>query len=95
MVTLSGQMTGVVCHGNTIWSDTAVNEALEKVLDKLRTKFGQLLFQDVAPGCKQPLPDNKHDYSLFVMVLYLINEGHVQWEPRSLWSICYTSSLEY
>ncbi len=30
----------------------------DKVPDKLRTKFGQPPFQDLAPGCKQPLPDN-------------------------------------
>ena len=27
---------------------------LDKVPDKLRTKFGQPPFQDLAPGCKQP-----------------------------------------
>ncbi len=42
----------------------SVNVMPGQTTDKLRTKCGQSQiqppFQDLAPGCKQPSPDNKH-----------------------------------
>ncbi len=52
----------------------------DKVADKLRTKFGQPPFQDLAPGCKQPSSDNKNR----------TGESDGEWWPLALYfRICF------